>query len=313
MRLVTFTEGGGAPTTGVMAGDGVVDLSATAHALGRTFPTSMLELISGGGQPAVRELLQCADEEGARRVVPLDRASLCAPIPVPEKVIGVGLNYVEHVAESSLRLDTDKELPERPVLFNKPGTAVIGPDAEIRHDSSLTTQLDWEVELGVVIGRRCNRVAPEKALDCVFGYTIVNDISARDQRRSGQWFFSKGQDSYAPLGPVLVTADEIEDPHDLRLQLRVNDETMQDSSTRFMLFKIPELIADITSGVTLAPGDVIATGSPAGVGAGRTPPQFLQPGDVVEAEVEGIGVLRNRVVDATIGAAAGPAAAGATA
>ena len=141
------------------------------------------------------------------------------------------------------------------------------------------------------------RVAEEDAWEHVFGYSIVNDISARDQRRSGQWFFSKGQDSYAPFGPVVVTADEIPDPHDLDLGLKVNGETKQDSNTRHMLFRIPRLIADISSGVTLEPGDVIATGSPSGVGAGMVPPQFLRPGDLVEATIQHIGTLANPVVD----------------
>ncbi|HEV7771938.1 MAG TPA: fumarylacetoacetate hydrolase family protein [Conexibacter sp.] len=301
MKLVTFS----APhalhdSVGVLRGEEVVDLPATARALGQSLPDSMLGLLSasGGDARAVAQLLERADRSGAARTVPLATVTLRAPIPRPGKIVGVGLNYVEHVAESHRTLDTDADLPPRPVLFDKPTTAVVGPDCEIRHDGTLTAQLDWEVELAVVIGRHAYRVAAEDAFDYVFGYSIVNDISARDQRRSGQWFFSKGQDSYAPLGPVLVTADEIADPQDLDLRLRVNGVTKQDSNTRHMLFKIPELIADITSGVTLEPGDVIATGSPSGVGAGHRPPHFLQPGDVVEAEVDGIGVLRNRVVDA---------------
>jgi 2-keto-4-pentenoate hydratase/2-oxohepta-3-ene-1,7-dioic acid hydratase in catechol pathway len=304
VKLVTYTGANG-DSLGVRRGEEIIELGATARALGQPFPETMLELITGGGEAAVRELLARSDDPPR---IPLAATTLKAPIPRPGKIIGVGLNYVEHVAESSLTLDTPRDLPERPVLFDKPSTAVVGPDADIRHDGALTSQLDWEVELAVVIGRRASRVAPEDAYGHVFGYSIINDISARDQRRTGQWFFSKGQDTYAPFGPVIVCG--LEDPQNLRLQLRVNGETKQDSNTRFMLFKIPELIADITSGVTLEPGDVIATGSPSGVGAGLTPPQFLRPGDTVEAEIQGVGVLRNHVVDATREPAVDVAAAG---
>ncbi|MFD8796293.1 fumarylacetoacetate hydrolase family protein, partial [Streptomyces vinaceus] len=227
----------------------------------------------------------------------LEDVTPAAPLR-PGKIIGVGLNYVEHVEESSRSLDTDKELPPRPVLFSKPATAVTGPGAPILHNGDLTQQLDWECELAVVIGRTAFRVSEEEAYEHIFGFSIVNDISARDQRRSGQWFFSKGQDSYAPFGPVVVTADEIPDPMALDLSLRVNGVTKQKSNTRHMLFPIARLIADISSGVTLEPGDVIATGSPSGVGAGMVPPEFLVPGDTVEATVEGIGTLANPVVDA---------------
>jgi 2-keto-4-pentenoate hydratase/2-oxohepta-3-ene-1,7-dioic acid hydratase in catechol pathway len=226
---------------------------------------------------------------------PLAGVTLRAPLR-PGKVVGVGLNYVEHVEESSRTLDTAKELPTRPVLFSKPGTAVVGPGEPIQHNAAMTEQLDWECELAVVIGRAARNVPEAQALDYVFGYSIVNDISARDQRRSGQWFFSKGQDSYAPFGPMIVTTDEITDPHTLRLTLTVNGDQRQDGNSRNMLFKIPTLIADITSGVTLEPGDVIATGSPQGVGAAMDPPTFLQPGDVVACTIERIGTLSNPVV-----------------
>ena len=184
--------------------------------------------------------------------------------------VGVGLNYVEHVEESSRTLDTDKDLPTRPVLFSKPGTAVVGPGEAIQHNGAMTQMLDWECELAVVMGRVARNVSEGDALDYVFGYSIMNDISARDQRRSGQWFFSKGQDSYAPFGPIIVTTDEIPDPHTLQLRLDVNGDQRQNGNSKHMLFRVPVLIADITSGVTLEPGDVISTGSPQGVGAATT-------------------------------------------
>ncbi len=304
MKLVTFTTADAkGDRIGLLEGEEIIDLTTSAEMLSVPFAATMKELIaSGDGERRVAEVVEAAGDSVVW--LALAEATLRPPIPRPGKIIGVGLNYVEHVDESSRTLDTDKDLPERPVLFDKPATAVVATEGKILHDGRLTAQLDWEVELAVVIGRTARRVAAADALDHVFGYSIINDISARDQRRSGQWFFSKGQDTYAPFGPVLVTAAELGDPQDVNLRLRVNGQTMQDSNTRHMLFKIPQLIEDISSGVTLEPGDVIATGSPAGVGAGMVPQQFLRPGDTVEAEVDGIGVLRNFVVDAASGAEA---------
>ncbi|WP_354638320.1 fumarylacetoacetate hydrolase family protein [Kitasatospora camelliae] len=300
MRLVTFTLDDATPRLGAQLGERVADLAALAGAAGSDLPTDLLGLIRAGegAVDAVRDLLGRAESgRPSGAVHALAEVSLRTPFR-PGKIIGVGLNYVEHVAESHRSLDTDREVPDRPVLFSKPATAVTGPGQPILHNADLTKQLDWECELAVVIGRPAFRVREEDAWQHVFGYSIVNDVSARDQRRSGQWFFSKGQDSYAPFGPAVVTADEIADPHDLDLSLAVNGETKQDSNTRYMLFRIPRLIADISSGVTLEPGDVIATGSPSGVGAGMVPPQFLQPGDLVEATIQHIGTLANPVVDA---------------
>lgn len=278
MLLVTFSVAAGPFRPGALDGDEVVDLSAHVDDMSALFGAAAL--------PAL---------DGPR--LPREDVRLHAPFR-PGKIVGVGLNYVEHVDESARTLDTAKELPTRPVLFSKPGTAVVGPGEPILHDGDLTEQLDWECELAVVIGRTARKVSREDALLHVFGYSIVNDISARDQRRSGQWFFSKGQDSYAPFGPAVRTADEVPDPQTLALGLKVNDEVKQKGNTAHMLFTVAELIADISSGMTLEPGDVIATGSPQGVGAAQNPPQFLRPGDVVEATVEGIGTLRNPVVDA---------------
>ena len=193
-------------------------------------------------------------------------------------------------------METSKELPKQPVIFSKPPTTVIGPGEGIEHNEAVTRQLDWEVELAVVIGTRAKRVSEADALRYVFGYSLLIDISARDCRRAGQWIYSKGQDTYAPFGPVIVTADEIPDPHSLDLSLKVNGVTKQSSNTRHMLFKVPALIADISAGIALEPGDIIATGTPAGVGASRTPQEWLWPGDVVEAYVQNIGGLRHPVI-----------------
>ncbi|MCX4985763.1 fumarylacetoacetate hydrolase family protein [Streptomyces sp. NBC_00572] len=298
MRLLTFTTTtGAAPRLGVETDDHVLDLTALADHTGTSVPNDLLGLVQAGpaALDTVRRLLDGDRPDHA--VHRTEDVRLSAPFR-PGKIIGVGLNYVEHVEESSRSLDTDKELPPRPVLFSKPATAVTGPGAPILHNADLTTQLDWECELAVVIGRTAYRVSEEEAYGHIFGFSIVNDISARDQRRSGQWFFSKGQDSYAPFGPVVVTADAIPDPMALDLSLRVNGVTKQKSNTRHMLFPIARLIADISSGMTLEPGDVIATGSPSGVGAGMVPPEFLAPGDTVEATVELIGTLTNPVADA---------------
>ncbi|MFD3946171.1 fumarylacetoacetate hydrolase family protein [Streptomyces sp. NPDC058579] len=300
MRLVAYTLNDSPERLGAQVDDLVVDLATLAARADAQLPLDLLSFIQAGAtaQDTARGLLAGGPAAWpAEAVHRLDEVSLRAPLR-PGKIIGVGLNYVEHVEESSRSLDTDKERPSRPVLFSKPATAVTGPGQPILHNADLTTQLDWECELAVVIGRTAFRVSEEEAYDHIFGYSIVNDISARDQRRSGQWFFSKGQDSYAPFGPAVVTADEIQDPMALDLSLRVNGVTKQKSNTRHMLFPIARLIADISSGVTLEPGDVIATGSPAGVGAGMVPPEFLHPGDTVEATVEGIGTLTNPVVDA---------------
>ncbi|MFM7144835.1 MAG: fumarylacetoacetate hydrolase family protein [Actinomycetales bacterium] len=297
MRLVTYSPVQGAsPRIGLVVDTAVIDLRAALA--GRIeIPELMIDYIAAGPElhTRVRDEVAAAGAWDPEHVLPLDEVQLHAPLR-PGKIIGIGLNYVEHVEESSRSLDTAKDLPDRPVLFSKPGTAVIGPGEPIRHNAKLTKQLDWECELAVVIGQLAQSVSEDRALAYVFGYSIMNDISARDQRRSGQWFYSKGQDSFAPFGPMIVTADEIPDPHTLQLSLKVNDDQRQNGNSRHMLFKIPALIADITAGVTLEPGDVISTGSPQGVGAAMDPPTFLQPGDVVTCTIEQIGTLRNPVV-----------------
>ncbi|NKY54543.1 fumarylacetoacetate hydrolase family protein [Nocardia vermiculata] len=297
MRFVNFSLGtGGARHLGVVL-DGalVLDLVPALQSV-IDVPNDLRDYIAAGPDlhRRVAQAVATTQSWPTEAIRSLDEVVLHAPFR-PGKLIGVGLNYVEHVEESSRSLDTDENLPTRPVLFSTPGTAVIGPDEPILHNSELTEQLDWECELAVIIGDIAKSVTEDDAMNHVFGYSIVNDISARDQRRSGQWFFSKGQDSYKPFGPMVVTADELGDPHTLQLSLTVNGEQRQNGNSRHMLFKIPQLIADITSGVTLEPGDIIATGSPQGVGAAMTPPTYLTPGDVVAATIEKIGTLANPV------------------
>jgi 2-keto-4-pentenoate hydratase/2-oxohepta-3-ene-1,7-dioic acid hydratase in catechol pathway len=223
--------------------------------------------------------------------------TLLAPIPRPRKnIFGIGLNYIDHVAESAAALDTAPDLPKQPVIFSKPPTAVCGPGDPIEHNAKITQQLDWEIELAAIIGTTAKRVPRASALAHVFGYTVLIDMSARDCRRAGQWIYSKGQDSFAPMGPCIVTADEIPDPQTLDLWLTVNGVEKQRNNSSHMLFKVDELIADISQGITLEPGDIIATGTPEGVGAGRTPQEWVWPGDVIEGGVEKIGTLRHPVV-----------------
>jgi 2-keto-4-pentenoate hydratase/2-oxohepta-3-ene-1,7-dioic acid hydratase in catechol pathway len=292
VKLCTFEAEGAGPRLGAVTEAGVIDL---ARVSGGALPDSMLAFIAAGPAALERAAALLREPMGA---LPLASVRLLAPLPRPPKgVIGVGLNYAEHVEESARAMDTTREV-SHPVIFIKPPTAVIGPEAEIPHNGAVTRQLDWEGELGVVIGRPAKRVAEADAMSHVFGYTVVNDISARDCRHGGQWTFAKGQDGFAPTGPWIVTADEIPDPHALRLGLRVNGVPKQDGTSAQMIFRIPRLIAHLSSGMTLEPGDIIATGSPSGVGISRTPPEFLWPGDQVEAWVEGIGTLRNRVVAA---------------
>jgi 2-keto-4-pentenoate hydratase/2-oxohepta-3-ene-1,7-dioic acid hydratase in catechol pathway len=301
MRLVTYRRRpDDAGRLGAIIGDLVVDMEAFGFAVGEDLPATMLDFIDLGPQAVeiAAGLLEAAEGRFPLGVaIPLSDATLLAPIPRTRKnIFGIGLNYVEHVAESAKALDTSKDLPKQPVVFSKPPTAIIATGEPIQHNAEMTQQLDWEVELAVIIGARATRITEGEAMSKVFGYSVMVDVSARDNRRAGQWIFSKGQDSYAPFGPCIVTADEIEDPHDLNLWLTKNGEEKQRSNTRHMLFKIPTLIADISSGMTLEPGDVIATGTPEGVGAGRDPQEFMWPGDVIECGVEGIGTLRNPVV-----------------
>lgn len=305
MKLVTYRADVHAKARlGVIHEGYVVDVRSYGQQIGFDFPSEMLALIDLG--PRVVRLLREALEAEHDTLdyvfaLPIENVKLLAPIPRPRKnVFGIGLNYLDHVTESAKALDTDDALPREPVVFSKPPTCVIGPGDAVHHDADMTQQLDWEVELAVIIGTRSWRVAREDALNHVFGYSVMIDISARDNRRAGQWIFSKGQDTYAPFGPCIVTADEIPDPQNLDLWLTVNGVEKQSSNTKKMLFKVDELIADLSRGITLEPGDIIASGTPEGVGAGRDPQEWLWPGDVIVAHVEGIGTIRHPVVNSKV-------------
>lgn len=280
MRLLTFLDEG-QPRVGALRGEHVVDLTAAA-AIG-----DMESLIAAGTDAWTRLARDLAARNWSAFARPLADLKLGPPVR-PSKIVAIGQNYFDHVREQNAAM------PERPIIFAKFPTAVIGPGDEIRWDPSLSDKIDWEAELAVVIGRTARRVAARDAYDYVFGYTVANDVTARDlQKGDGQWVRGKSLDTFCPLGPWIVTRDEAPEPHGLPIRTRVNGRVMQDSRTDQLIFRIPELIEFITRAFTLLPGDIILTGTPPGVGHFRKPPRYLRNGDVVTVEIEGIGVMSN--------------------
>nr|WP_249200364.1 fumarylacetoacetate hydrolase family protein [Thetidibacter halocola] len=295
---------GGAPVCAAVLNDGsMLDIAraagAVAGAAGDALRAgSMQTLISGG--PAALDALRAlvAEAEGGAHADARHPAgaTLLAPIPAPRKnVFCVGRNYAEHIAEGDRAQKQKVGVTEHPVYFTKPPTAVVGPDAEVPIFPAVSEAIDYEVELAVVIGKPGRNIAKADAWDHVFGYTILNDVTARDiqRRHGGQYFKGKGLDGSCPIGPWIVTADEIADAHALSIGLTVNGEQRQDGNTADMIFDIPTLIASLSEGLTLEPGDLIATGTPSGVGYAMDPPRFLKDGDVVVCEISGIGTLSN--------------------
>ncbi|WP_396138909.1 fumarylacetoacetate hydrolase family protein [Flavobacterium sp.] len=299
MKLLTYKTQDTAPRLGFIHNNQVIDMEDFGEISNFPLPNDMLDLIDMGFEiiAEISELISETPENFFEEIAyEMNEVTILAPIEKPRKnIIGIGLNYTEHVAESARGLDTTGNLPTKPIIFSKPPTTVTATNTEIIKNTKLTSQLDWECELAVVIAKKGKYVAKEDAMDYVFGYTVINDISARDCRREGQWIVSKGQDTFAPMGPYLVTKDEIENPHNLNLSLKVNGVEKQNSNTKFMLFNINDLIEDLSIVFTLEAGDIIATGTPAGVGAGRNPQEWMHNGDVVEATVEGIGTIVNTV------------------
>jgi 2-keto-4-pentenoate hydratase/2-oxohepta-3-ene-1,7-dioic acid hydratase in catechol pathway len=287
------------PRLGFIHNNQVIDMQDFGNISNFPLPNDMLELIDMGFEiiAEITEMIAETPENFFEEIAyEMNEVTILAPIEKPRKnIIGIGLNYTEHVAESARTLDTTGKLPTKPIIFSKPPTTVTATNTEIIKNTKLTSQLDWECELAIIISKKGKYVPKSEALDYVFGYTIINDISARDCRREGQWIVSKGQDTFAPMGPILVTKDEIENPHNLNLSLKVNGVEKQNSNTQFMLFNINDLIEDLSTVFTLEAGDIIATGTPAGVGAGRDPQEWLHDGDVVEATVEGIGTIVNTI------------------
>ena len=300
MKLVTYRLGQNEARMGVISDRLIIDVEKFGKKVNLELTSSMLDFIELG-PIAVKSLDAALKDSNSRDYVgisvPYENAKILAPIPRPKKnIFGIGLNYKDHIGEASKPLDTSSELPQEPVIFSKFPTAVIGDQDPICHNQNITKQLDWEAELAVIIGTKCDRVKNKDALNNVFGYTVINDISARDCRRAGQWVVSKSQHSFAPMGPCIVTADEIKDPHNLNISCHVNGIEKQNSNTKYMLFNINDLIEDISQGILLEPGDIIATGTPEGVGAGRNPQEFMWPGDVLETSIEGIGRIRNPII-----------------
>lgn len=285
MRLLTYATDNG-PRLGAMV-PGHEDTFAPVPGL------DLMSLIQFGDLAQVQQAL----EQGPR--LPLASAILLAPLPeLRRNVFCLGWNYADHSREAAHLRGKETKLPERPVFFTKATTTINGPFSDIQVDARVSEQNDWEVELGVVIGQGGKNIPRERALAHVFGYTVINDVSARDvQTAHGKQFFKgKSLDGYCPMGPWLVTRDEVPDPHALELRCRVNGVVKQEGNTRDLIFGIPAILEWLSAGMTLLPGDIIATGTPSGVGFARTPPEYLRPGDVVECEVAGVGLIRNRVV-----------------
>ena len=285
MRLATIQTPSG-PHAAVLHGDQYVDLHATDSSL----PVSVLELLEAGPD------LLSAIEQAARREKAVTQLAaqvrLLAPIPNPHKIVCLGLNYRDHAAESGA------PIPREPILFSKYATALIGHGDNIVLPP-VSKEVDYEAELVIVVGKRGRNLSADAALSHVAGYTIGHDVSARDwqlKKDGKQWMVGKTFDTFAPTGPVLVTADEVRDPHRLAIRLRLNGQTMQDSNTSQMIFGVGETLAYLSQVFTLEPGDLIFTGTPPGVGMARKPPVFLKGGDVVEVEIDGLGLLRNPVV-----------------
>ncbi len=279
MRLVVFRHGDGEPKAGVWLNVHVIDISSFGY------PSTVEGWLSL--PDATASLTSAIATDALPRYAVAD-VRLEAPVQNPTKVIAIGVNYLDHCREQGI------EPPREPLVFSKFPSSIIGPRDAITWDPTLTQQVDPEIELGIVIGRRCRAVSVDEALSYVFGYTVVNDVSARDlQFSDGQWTRGKSLDTFCPIGPCIVTADEILDPQRLRLRLWINDRLQQDGSTADMIFSVAQIVAHISRFATLEPGDLITTGTPKGVGCFRDPPIYLASGDIVRCAIEGIGELLN--------------------
>lgn len=293
MKLVTFVADSGPDRVGIADVDRGIVQDVT-----RALPphAGVLDVIEQWSElaPALRAAVGTVE-------FPLDSVQLRAPIPTPRRnIFCVGKNYREHVVEFGRsgydQPDRSEAMPESPVIFSKATTSVTGPYADIDAHSGVTSELDYEVELAIIIGRGGRGISRAEAFDHIWGYTIINDVTARDlQRKHKQWLIGKSLDTHCPMGPYAVSADEVPDVTALSVDSHVNGELRQQASVKDLIFDIPELVATLSAGITLLPGDVIATGTPAGVGIGFDPPQFLISGDVVEASITGLGSLRNRI------------------
>lgn len=287
MKLVTYKPDNDGPQLGVVIGNTVINLNTISNG---QLPSDMREFLQIGDSAMSIASDAIVNASGG---LGLDTVKLMTPISNPSKVIAIGLNYMDHVRESGI------EMPDLATMFCKYPSSIIGPGDEISWQAGLTEKVDYEAELAVVIGKVARSVAQDDAFDYIAGYTNCNDVSARDLQfmPGDQWLRGKCLDTFCPLGPYLVTRDEIADPHNLSIQCRVNGETRQDSNTSEMIYRIPYLIEYLSKAFTLYPGDVIATGTPHGVGAFRQTPIWLKQGDVVTVEIEGLGQLTNTCVE----------------
>jgi len=285
-RLITFSVDG-IKRPGAIKDGRALDLAAAGLPTGET--GDLLEIIRGGDPVLAR--VRSAVADWTAQDFPLDTVKLEAPILHPPKVIGVGLNYIDHCREANMAV------PAEPVIFTKYSTSVTGPYDDVYWYKDVCQNIDYEIELGVVMGKQASRVSEEEALDYVLGYTVVNDVSARDLQLggAGQWDIGKSLNTFCPYGPAIVTSSEVENPHDLDLSLTVNGEMRQTSNTSNLIFKIPTLIAYLSKGITLLPGDLIATGTPFGVAMGMKDPIWLKDGDVCEGKIDGLGTIRNTI------------------
>lgn len=258
---------------------------------------SMLELIDAGPE-SLQVLRNIVEQTDADQWIPLSNIEVMSPIPWPrQNIMCLGWNYIEHVEETAGNALEAPKLPKYPIVFTKAASSMNGPFSDIPVDLEVSDKMDWEVELAVIIGKAGQGIAKEKALDHVFGYSIINDISARDiQKRHKQFFVGKSFTGACPMGPWIVTADKIPDPQVLDLKSRVNNVLKQDSNTKYQIFNVASVIETLSQGMMLEAGDIIATGTPSGVGYVRNPPEYLMPGDIVECEIEGIGKISNPIV-----------------
>jgi 2-keto-4-pentenoate hydratase/2-oxohepta-3-ene-1,7-dioic acid hydratase in catechol pathway len=299
MKFVTFSKDG-MVAAGLLLPDGILPLQMAAERLGVKADMSSVLAVIRGGEAALAACRRIASDDKARTaLIPVANAQLLAPIPKPARnTFCVGLNYLDHAKEGAAARMIDLKVPQVPVFFTKATRTVVGPNTDVRLDPKVTQRLDYEVELAVVVGREGRDIGASVAFEYVFGYSIANDVTGRDlQRRHEQWFKGKSLDTTLPLGPCIVTRDEIEDPKSLELSMHINGEQRQRARVEQMIFDIPTLIASLSAGMTLEPGDIIATGTPSGVGFAMNPPQYLRGGDEMVARIDRIGELRNRVVE----------------
>jgi 2,4-diketo-3-deoxy-L-fuconate hydrolase len=288
MRYVTFSDASGKRRPGIIDGERIKPFGADVHSLDEfiaMFPGERLAALGNLGAP-----------------IALSSVKLLAPLAPKKNVFCVGRNYLAHAEEGARALGTKVELPEMPCYFTKAPTAIAGPEQALELRGDLSPKYDWEAELGVVIGQRCRDVSDAQALSYVFGYMCLNDVTARDLQRThgGQWFKGKSLDNTCPIGPWIVDAEDIGSPQNLDIKLRVNGVEKQNSNTSKMIFNVAHIVSNLSQGLTLEPGDIIASGTPEGVGFAMTPPEFLKDGDVVEVEIQKIGILRNTLKISTL-------------